>query len=102
MNISYEEAVRYMDDGRTALHPFRAGWRWVVEDWEKTGLERTEGISFWFTMETETDFADGWLPSLDTKIRVNNNNQVEYIFFEKPVGTNLTVQMRSAMAENSK
>ena len=79
-----------MDDARTFLPPFKAGWRWSEgairyckkwesEDKDKSGLERTReilagtmgGIEDFlkFTTETEEDFEDGWLPTLDTAIR---------------------------------
>ena len=28
LKVKVEAATRYMDDGRTAMHPFRHGWRW--------------------------------------------------------------------------
>ena len=27
--VTLEEYMRYMDDGRSFLYPFRTGWRWV-------------------------------------------------------------------------
>ena len=53
--VKIEEYMRYMDDGRSFLHPFKAGWRWVdgglkykeawrVEDKHKTGQQITEEI----------------------------------------------------------
>ena len=29
LKVVVELAMRYMDDGRTLLHPFKAGWRWA-------------------------------------------------------------------------
>ena len=43
-----------------------------------------------------------WLPTLDTSIRVGLNNQIEFRFYEKPVCSKKTVQLKSAMAENPK
>ena len=48
-------AMRYMDDGRTFLHPFKAGWRWhngelkfckkwAIEDVNVSGTERTKRV----------------------------------------------------------
>ena len=44
----------------------------------------------------------GWLPTLDLKIRVEENNQVSFSYYEKPTVTNVMVQRRSAMEENNK
>ena len=30
LKVRIEEAIRYMDDSRTAQHRFRAGWRWSM------------------------------------------------------------------------
>ena len=53
-------------------------------------------------METKEDFASGWLATLDTDLSVNENNTIEYKFYEKPVSSNVTVQQRTAMDENNK
>ena len=37
-----------------------------------------------FTVETGCDFVDGWLPTLDCSLRVNEMNVVDYKFYEKP------------------
>ena len=115
MNVVLELAMRYMDDGRTFMFAMRAGWRWVDGDllfckrWEHedrdlTPTERTRRViqgtmmdieSFLrFTMETEEDFVSGWLPTLDTDLRVVNNNTVQYTFYEKPVSSNVQFTCR--------
>ena len=115
--------TRYMDDGRTAMPPIKPGWRWVNgsllfnikwerEDQELTDIEITKrvilgtlnGVEDYlkFTIETEEDFEDKWLPTLDTKLRVDGSNQVLHAFYEKPTNSNLTVQRRSAMGEDAK
>ena len=43
-----------------------------------------------FTMETEDDFDHGWLPTLDTEIKVTPRNKIEYRFFEKPTNQGST------------
>ena len=55
-----------------------------------------------FTMETIDDFNDKWLPTLDTKLKVDRSNQVLFDFYEKPTSSNLTVQKRTAMGEDAK
>ena len=53
-------------------------------------------------METGEDFTSGWLPTLDTDIRISPQNIVDYKFYEKPMSSNMTVQKGSAMEENAK
>ena len=115
--------TRYMDDGRTAISPLKPGWRWVDgqlqfrirwerEDQELTSIEITKrvilgtlnGVEEYlsFTIETEEDFVDRWLPTLDTRLKVDGSNQVLHGFYEKPTSSNLTVQRRTAMGEDAK
>ena len=51
-------------------------------------------------METEEDFTDGWLPTLDFKLRVNANNIIEYAFYEKPTTSNICLQSDTALNQN--
>ena len=122
--IRIEAATRYMDDGRTAIHPFHHGWRWSpleqsvrycekwrMEDKNLSPMEVTKRIlhgtmtgidSFLeFTMETGEDF-DGWLPSLDTNLTVEENNIINYKFYEKPMSANTVLHARTAMSEDAK
>ena len=90
---------RYMDDGRAFLQPIKRGWRWRGEGlvfskvWEKEDEGRSllditveaikgsmEGISSYlsFTLETGADYQDGWLPTLDTNLVVDDENQILY------------------------
>ena len=116
--------IRYVDDGRTILQPLLPGWRWVDDKvvfctkWQKEDRNLSpESITkrvllgtlnhvetfLRFTIESEEDFEDGWLPTLDTCLRVNKEtNQVEFKFFEKPEASKKTVQRSTAMEENSK
>ena len=86
--------------------------RWAEEDSVKTPLERTmeiiknslKGIidCLEFTVESGADYEDGWLPTLDTSLVVNERNSVDYKYYEKPTTTNTTIRMASAMGENPK
>ena len=116
---------RYMDDTRVFLPEIKAGWRWdsgriiftkqwEMEDKEKSGTTRTkeillqsfQGIEDYlqFTIETGEDpeFDEGWLPTLDTSLKINDRNQVLFRYYEKPMSSQKTVQMGSAMEENTK
>ena len=115
--------VRYIDDGRAFMAPVRPGWRWEEgrlqfcikwqkEDWSLTPTERTKRVvagslneveSFlMFTTESGEDFEDGWLATLDTSLKVDQNNKVLFRYWEKPTNTNRVVQKRTAMGENMK
>ena len=120
-NISSEADGRYVDDGRLILYPIRSGWRWhrgglwFRADWEKEDLslsciERTKRVVYGamqgltnclsFTVETEEDFEDGWLPTLDIKMKVLSDNQIAYSFFSKPTASNKCLQAKTALNQN--
>ena len=120
-NIMTELDGRYVDDGRLILHAVRAGWRWYRgglwyrTEWESedvclSDIERTKRViqgamqgltdCLTFTVETEEDFPDGWLPTLDMKLRVDEANQIEYNFFEKPTGSDKCLQASTALNHN--
>jgi hypothetical protein len=105
-------------------HAFKAGWRWMegslcyTDKWRKedimAGLSPTERtanalidsmnsvMSFLrFTQEIGEDFPDNKLPSLDTKIWVENW-VILFEFFEKSMSTNLVVHAKSALSEEVK
>ena len=121
-NLTLEEQARYMDDIRVWLYSIRLGWRWTRDglrfcrDWRKeemaggmTGLQKTmeilkgmmNDICDWLilTMESVDDFG-GMLPTLDLNIWVRKDNIVLYIFYQKPMASNMVIQKRSAMPEN--
>ena len=116
--------ARYMDDARAFLQPFQPGWRfssqglefcqrWANEDKSLSGTEITKRILagtmtgveqfLEFTFETcEDEGFGGWLPTLDSKLRVEENNQVSYQYYEKETCSKSTVQAKTAMNENTK
>ena len=125
LGISVEDAARYMDDLRVYLHSIKKGWRWKedelcwCEEWEeedklagKSDLARTcellqESMNkifqfLNFTVESEEDFTDRRLPTLDFKIWVDKNNIIHYTFFEKPTSSNQMIHLESALPENTK
>ena len=118
-NIKVEDDGRYVDDARVFMFPIRAGWRWeggelwYKKEWEDedallSDTERTKRVVYGsmqgltkclaFTAETGEDFPDGWLPTLDFKIRVNLNNIIEYSFYEKPTASNRCLQADTALS----
>ena len=53
-----------------------------------------------FTVETSEEFSDGWLPTLDFKLRGNSNNIIEYAFYEKPTTSDKCLQSDTALNHN--
>ena len=105
MGLTLEEAARYMDDLRAFMYSIKKGWRWESgelcwrEEWEeedsqsgKSDLERTceilkESMNMIFeflefTIESEIDFEDSRLPTLDLKLWISPDNLVLYTLFE--------------------
>ena len=112
-----------MDDGRLFIYPIRPGWRmvsgklkyckgWEIEDMEQTSTERTRRViegtmgnimtGLVMTMETKNDFDGEWLPTLDVSLAITAGNRLKFKYFEKPTSSNLTIQKRSAMEQNTK
>ena len=117
--------VRYVDDSRNMLRPLSPGWRWSKgigfvynEQWadedkksninlqSRTRIELTEAMNelVWFlrfTGEDGTMFADNMLPTLDTAMWISNENQVKFIFYEKPTVPNRVLQRDTALPEST-
>ena len=53
------------------------------------------------TMESVDDYG-GRLPTLDLTIWVREDNKTMYLFYEKPMASNMVIQKKSAMPENMK
>jgi hypothetical protein len=121
-NLELEEDGRYVDDARAYLYSVKPGWRWEEgalwyrKEWEKEDVllsptEKTRRVihgsmvgvtkCLKFTAETSEDFDDGWLPTLDFKLRISATNIIEYSFFEKPTASNRCLQEDTALNQNS-
>ena len=124
IKVVVDEKARYMDDIRLFMQAVKLGWRWsesglaYQEDWrveeenrEMTGEEKTAEIilplmnkihhNLSFTVELAKDFADGKLPTLDTKLWMENG-VIMYDFYEKPMVGNRVMSKKSAIGENTK
>ena len=55
-----------------------------------------------FTTETEEDFNDGWLPTLDTALRISEDNRVLFRFYKKPTNSSRILDKRTAMGKDKK
>ena len=53
-----------------------------------------------FTEETGDEFADGWLPTLDMKLKITSENEIQYAFFEKPTCSKICLQSNTALNQN--
>ena len=118
-NLKVQLYIRYIDDLRIYLWPIKDGWSWNGSEWEfsvdnignKSAMARTsEEICktlnstmdfLTFTMETEEDFSDTWLPTLDVKTKINSSGKISYKFYKKPMANNLTIQYGSALSSNT-
>ena len=121
--ISRKMNKRYMDDTRTLLHAIKHGWRgdknglwfslaWQEEDQKLSSTEITkrvllksmDGVENYlkFTGETGEDFEGGWLPTLDTNLKVTKENKVLFKMYEKETCSKQTIHKKSAMGENIK
>ena len=124
-NIITDAEARYMDDIRLFLWLIRMGWRWTgqeleyCKEWREedrmkglTPIQKTTEVlsammnsicSFLtLTMETADDFQDRRLPTLDLNIWIGESNMILFVFSEKSIASNQTIQKRSAMPENGR
>ena len=123
-DLSYEDAARYVDDIRVIMKAIKLGWRWNTkefeyrEEWrteeEEEGLTKTRKTArvmeammnsimkgMRFTMEIGEDFKDNSLPTLDTRLWMEEG-RIRYSYYEKPMCNKQVVHNNSAMGENSK
>ena len=54
------------------------------------------------SMESKEDFDGRWLPTLNVSLAMTSSNRLEFTHYEKPTSSNLTLQKRSAMEQNTK
>ena len=104
---------RYVDDIRCFLRPINFGWYWGTQGWyydqNKKDTRTVEEIkksmnAVWnfleFTTESQTDFTDGYLPTLDFATKVLPTGYVSYKFFSKPMGSNLVLSFGTALSRS--
>ena len=53
-----------------------------------------------FTTESELDFSSGFLPTLDTQTKVEDDGSITYKFFSKPTNSNLVIENGTALPKN--
>ena len=120
----------FVDDCRYVTSSLAPGVRWsnekksfiFREDWKKEDLDNNESnqqrtskelcnamnsiySNIKFTIETEEDFPNKRLPTLDFAIWMENEDGgkfLRYSFYEKPMKTPYSIMKSSAMSEKSK
>ena len=55
-----------------------------------------------FTTEVESDFPDGWMPTLDFKTEMQDDGTINHTYFQKAMKTPYVLMQRSAMASKQK
>ena len=104
---------------RIYLWPINAVWTWTEKGWtftqdssdERDPLTRTsdeirKSLNFTvnflsFTTENESDFTQGFLPTLDMQTRVLDTGEILYKFFCKPMCNNIVIQFGSGLPKNT-
>ena len=116
----YVDDVRQIKDGMR-YDAVKEDWIWSVEAEEENVKIRVEGETvdarmarilqpamnsingdLVFTTELQEDFPDGKLPTLDFKMWLEEDQEVNHTFFEKSMKTQLQLPRRSAMSEKQK
>ena len=111
--------IRYVDDVRIYLHPINDGWRWNNYDWVYDA-DYTDGLSYeertkrnilntlngildgiLLTVESESDFLNGMLPTLDFQTRVRPNGEIEFLHYMKPMASQLVIQYGTALGKQT-
>ena len=112
--------IRYIDDIRLYMFPIRDGWHWTCEGWkfsenqscgEGDLVKRTSNelgnslntlVDFLkFTTESERDYENGLLPTLDTETKVMEDGTIYFRFYSKPMSNNIVIQRGTALPQNT-
>ena len=116
--LSLELFFRYVDDLRIYLRPIRKCWTWMNNKWVFNEKECTKGDHQWtmeqlkesmngiwtfleFTVEGEQDFSDSWLPTLDFKTQVAHDGTIKYLFYSKPMASNIVLEKGAALSKGT-
>ena len=110
----------YVDDLRFYLFPIKKGRYWNNKEGWKYTLEQEDdnycpmkhtleplGASLnciWdftqFTTESERDFSNGFLATLDCQTKVLDSGVISYKYYSKPMASNLVLQMGTALSRS--
>ena len=111
--------IRYIDDLRLYIYPIKRGWHWTPDGWKfnaedqgsECNIERTcsEFCKVFnmmqdflnFTTESEVEFKNNYLPTLDVETQVEENGRIKYRFFSKPTNNNLLLENGTGLAQDT-
>ena len=113
--------IRYVDDLRIYLNAINKGWSWKNGLWEydkeeankdqRTPEQRTrEEINkafdsiidcLEFTTETQSDYVEDTLPTLDVQIKTMPTGEIDYIHFSKPMASNILLEASTALSKST-
>ena len=113
--------IRYVDDLRIYLNTINRGWFWEDEQWifdaergekdERTPEARTReeinksfnGIfdCLNFTTETQNDFQQGTLPTLDVQTKTSSEGIIDFRHFTKEMASNTVLEATTALSKST-
>ena len=108
----------YIDDIRLLLYPINKCWKWGENSWvlrdnmtkhihenpikytcEEIGKSLGKVWDFLqFTVESELDFENGYLVTLDFQMKVTPTGIINYKYYAKPMVSSLLIQIGSALS----
>jgi len=102
------------------MFPIMDGWHWTCDGWkfsedlshgERDLVKRTSSelgnslntlVDFLkFTTESERDYENGLLPTLDTETKVMEDGTIYFRFYSKPMSNNIVIQLGTALPQNT-
>ena len=119
MGLIAQIFFRYIDDLRLYLAPITKGWWWKEGKWlydnaiedlrnpeQRTKEEIAKSLGtpvdfLRFTTESEGDFEEKYLPTLDFQLRVLENGRITHRHFSKPMSNNMTLENGTALSKNT-
>ena len=111
--------MRYVDDLRIHLFPINKGWFWSECTWkydpdkidtrsDETRTKEELNKSFndifetlKFTTETQEDFSNNMLPTLDFQVSVEAGGKLDFMHFTKPMCNNLVLEVGTALSQDT-
>ena len=113
--------IRYVDDLRLYINAIKKGWSWVDGRWhfsesmaeedKRTPETRTrEEINksfddvvdcLFFTTETQGDFAENTLPTLDVQTSILESGEINFKHYTKPMASNLLLERTTALSKET-
>ena len=109
---------RYVDDIRIYLRPISKGWTWASTGWSWTGNCNQQDLDMHtksqlkhsfesifeflkFTTETQEDYVEKMLPTLDFKTSTKTNGMIEFQYFHKLMENNQVLNRWTALSKGT-